>query len=148
MSTYTFYRLISIRLPLRRFGKLHGLVSRKSHGNFSGLESCFMFALFASNVKVSYSFEKDAMTDYELTIRQNLLVWTVPLFSRFWFWLKFAFEREKSPGLSKNGPMSISRGNNQWSLCNLAWKGSKITVFCFVLFLKAQRHRFMLQCFQ
>ena len=30
--------------------------------------------------------------------------------------------------------MSISRGNNQWCLYNVAWKGSKITVFlfCFV----------------
>ena len=76
--------------------------------------------------------------NYELTIKQNWLVCdlgTVPLFNRFWFWWKFSFGPEKLPGLSRNAPMSISRGNNLWCLYNVAWKGSKITIF--VLFVSS-----------
>ena len=44
---------------VRKSGKLHGPVSRKSHGNLSGLESyvCFVYIQHQS----FNSFEKDAM---------------------------------------------------------------------------------------
>ena len=66
---------------------------------FSGLESCFVFSVFALKIKVSIIL-KMMKWNYQLTKQHWLVCATI---QKVWI-LNFAFGPEKFPGLSRNGP--------------------------------------------
>ena len=90
-----------LRLPTR------GLFL-ESPGNFSGPERCFVLVVFAFKIEVSIIFKNNTWTlsvnEAKLTglwDRNCATIQQVVIF-------KFAFEPEKFPGLSRNGPQKFS----------------------------------------
>ena len=96
------YRFIFINV-----GPCRGLFL-ESPGNFSGPESCFVFAVFAFKFKLS-KILKLIQWNYQLNNNEakltGLRARNCATIQKVWI-LKFAFGTEKFPGLSRNGPLS------------------------------------------
>ena len=86
------------RFILIHVGPCRGLFL-ESPGNFSGPESCFVFAF---KFKVSKMLKLSVNNEAKLT---GLRARNCATIQKVWI-LKFAFGIEKFPGLSRNGPLS------------------------------------------